>query len=63
MCGIPYHEAVGALVWVANMTRPSLAYTAHTLAKFGDNPGLKHWKAVMKALQYPKRTAILGVTY
>ena len=39
MCGISYREAVGALMWVANMTQPDLAYTAHTLAKFGDNPG------------------------
>ncbi|CAN0306768.1 unnamed protein product [Ascophyllum nodosum] len=50
--GIPYREAMGALMWVANMTRPDLAYTAHTLAKFGHNPGPEHWKAVMKALQY-----------
>ncbi|CAN0295929.1 unnamed protein product, partial [Ascophyllum nodosum] len=45
------------------MTRPDLAYTAHTLAKFGDNPGPEHWKGVMKALQYLKRTSSLGVTY
>ena len=50
-------------MWVANMTRPDLAYTAHTLAKFSDNPGPEHWKAVMKALQYLERTASLGVTY
>ena len=49
MRGIPYREAVGALMWVANMTRPDLAYTAHTLAKFGDNPGPEHWKAVESA--------------
>ena len=60
---ISYREAVGALMWVANMTRPDLAYTAHTLAKFGDNPGPEHWKAVMKALQYLKQPASLGVTY
>ena len=63
MRGIPYREAVGALMWVANMTRPDLAYTVHTLAKFGDNPGFEHWKAVMKALQYLKRTVSLRVTY
>ena len=63
MRGIPYREAVGAFMWVANMTRPDPAYTAHTLAKFGDNPGPEHWKAVMKALQYLKRTASLGVAY
>ena len=50
MRGIPYREAVGVLMWVANMTRPELAYTTHTLASFGDNPGPEHWKAVMKAL-------------
>ncbi|CAN0477556.1 unnamed protein product, partial [Ascophyllum nodosum] len=61
MRGIPYREAVGALMWVANMTRPDLVFTAHTLAKFGDNPGPEHWKAVMKALQYLKRTASLGL--
>ena len=62
MRGIPYRKAVGALMGVANTTRPDLAYTAHTLAKFGDNPGPEHWKA-MKVLQYLKRTASLGVTY
>ena len=60
MRSIPYREAVGALMWVANMTRPDFAYTAHTLAKFGDNLGLKHGKAVMKALQYLKGTVSLG---
>ena len=63
MRGIPYREALGPLMWVANMTRPDLAYTAHTLAKFGDNPGPERWKTVMKALQYLKRTASLGVRY
>ena len=63
MRGIPYREAVGALLLAANMIRPDLAYTAHTLAKFGDNPGPEHCKAVMKALQYLKQTASLGVTY
>ena len=38
MRGISYREAVGALMWVANMARPDLAYTAYTLTKFGDNP-------------------------
>ena len=39
---IPYRKVVGALMRVANTTRPDLAYTAHTLAKFGDNPGPEH---------------------
>ena len=60
--GIPYREAVGELMWIANMTQPDLAYTANKLATFGDNPGPEHWKTAKKALQYLKRTATLGVT-
>ena len=63
MRGIPYREAVGVLMWVAHMTRPDLAYIAHTLAKFGDNPRPEHLKAVMKALKYPERTASVRPTY
>ena len=63
MRGVPYREAVGALIWVATVTRPDLAYAVHTLAKFGDNLGPTHWKAVLKALQYLRRTGDLGGTY
>ena len=63
MRGTPHREAVGALMWVANMTRPNLGYTAHMLAKFSGNPWPERWKAVMKALLYLKRTASLGITY
>ena len=63
MCGIPYSEVVGALMWVANMTRSDLAFTAHMLAKFGDYLGPEHWKVVMRALQYLKWTVSLVVTY
>ena len=38
MRGIPYREAIGALTWVANMTRTDLAYTVHTLAKLTPGP-------------------------
>ena len=47
MCGIPYREVVGALMWVANMTRPDLAYTVHMLAKVGNNLEPEHWKVVI----------------
>ena len=53
---IPYREAVGALMWVATMTKPDISFAAHNLAKFCDDPGPVHWKAAMKALRYFWRT-------
>ncbi|CAM9169235.1 unnamed protein product [Ascophyllum nodosum] len=60
---ISYREAVGALMWVATMTRPDLSFAAHQLAKFIDNPGPTHWKAAWKTLEYLWRTRNLGITY
>ena len=63
MRDIPYREAVGALMWIATMTRPDLSFAALNVAKFNDNPGQAHWKAVMKAMQYLKRTIHCGIMY
>ncbi|CAM9956983.1 unnamed protein product [Ascophyllum nodosum] len=58
----PYREAVGALMSAATMTRPVVAYAAHQLGKFNDNPGPAHWRAAKRALQYLWRTKDLGRT-
>ena len=48
----PYREAVGALMWTATMTRPDNACAVRAVARFCENPGPPHKKAVMKILQY-----------
>ena len=63
MCVTPYREAVGALMWAATMTRPDVAYAAHQLGKFNDNPGRIHWRAAKRALQYLWRTNDVGITH
>ncbi|CAM9969543.1 unnamed protein product [Ascophyllum nodosum] len=52
MRSTPYREAVGALMWAATMTRPDVAYAAHQLGRFNDNPRPAHWRAANRALQY-----------
>ena len=59
----PYREAIGALMWAATMTRPDVAYAAHQLRKFNDNPGPAHWRAAKRALQHLWRTEDVGITY
>ncbi|CAN0174703.1 unnamed protein product, partial [Ascophyllum nodosum] len=45
---LPYREAVGALMWAATMTRPDIACAVRAVARFCENPGLAHKKAVIK---------------
>ena len=47
-----YQKAVGALVWTATMTRPDIACAVRAAARFCENPGPAHKKAVIKMLQY-----------
>jgi len=63
MENIPYREAVGALMWAATMTRLDIASAVREVAKFSDNPGRAHWKAVRRILQYIARTKDRGITY
>jgi hypothetical protein len=56
MLGKPYRELVGALQWLALATRPDIAYTASSLARFGRDPGPAHWDAAKRVLRYLKGT-------
>ena len=62
MRATPYREAIEALMWAATMTRPDVAYAAHQLGKFNDNPGPAHWRAAKMALKYLWRTNDVGIT-
>ena len=58
-----FREAVGALMWPATMTRPDIACAVRAVARFCENPGPAHKKAVMKILQYLLHTEEWGITY
>ena len=60
---IPYREAVGSLLWVANGTRPDVAYAVSQVAKYMSNPGMEHWTAVKRIFRYLKGTSELKLTY
>ena len=59
----PYREAVGALMWTATMTPPDIACAVRAVARFCENPGPAHKKAVMKILQYLLHTKEWEITY
>jgi len=49
---IPYHSAVGSLLFVALGIHPNISYTVCTLAHFAHNPGQKHWNGVKSVIHY-----------
>ena len=63
MTKITYREAVGALMWTLTMTRPDISSAVRAVAKLCENPGMAHWKAVVKILQYVRRAPERGTTY
>ncbi|CAM9801393.1 unnamed protein product, partial [Heterosigma akashiwo] len=51
-----YRSMVGTLAWVANWTRPELAFAVHKLQRIQSNPEPKHFEAVQRAFRYLKGT-------
>ena len=45
------------------MTSPDISSGVRTMDKFCENPGLTHWKVVVKILKYVQRTPARGITY
>ena len=63
MTKIPYRKAVGALIWTFTMTRPDISSVVRTVAKFCESSGMANWKAVVKILQYVRRTPEREISY
>lgn len=63
LCGQPYREAIGALMYLMVGTRPDIAFPVGKLAKYVENPGVNHWQAVKRLLRYIIHTKTLGLRY
>ena len=55
--GVPYRNAIGALLWPAVMTRPDIFYSVIQVAKYCERPTIDHWEAAMKVMRYLKGTS------
>jgi hypothetical protein len=63
MQNIPYHEAVGSLMYASLGTHPNITYTVQAISQFSKNPGLPHWDAVKRIFWYLKGTKELWLSY
>ena len=60
---IPYRELIGALLFLARVTRPDICYAVTKLAQFNQCHSQEHWKAAKVILRYLATTPNLGLSY
>ena len=58
---IPYLSAIGALMYLANCTRPDIAFLVNLLARYSSAPTLRHCNGVKHLLRYLRGTSDIGL--
>lgn len=53
---IPYQEAVGSLLYLAQATRPDIAFAVNDVSRFNTTYTMAHWKAVKRIMRYLRGT-------
>ena len=60
---VPYLSAIGALLYLAQCTRPDIAFSVNLLARFTSAPTRRHWNGMKHILRYLHQTIDLGLFY
>jgi hypothetical protein len=58
-----YARLIGELQFIANATRPDIAYAISRLSSYTANPTLQHVSALKRVLRYLSGTRSYGITY
>ena len=58
-----FAKLLGELQFLANCTRPDIAFTVNRLASYTANPSLQHFAAIKRVLRYLAGTKDQGLTY
>jgi hypothetical protein len=59
----PIREAIGALMYLANATRPDMAFSVNNLARHVAKPTKALWTAIQRILKYLKGTTHFGLKF
>ena len=60
---VPYLSAIGALMYLANSTRPDIAFAVNLLARFSSCPTRRHWNGIKHIFRYLQGTSDMGLFY
>ena len=56
-------EILGALMYLANCTRPDIAFAVNLLARYSAAPTIRHWNGVKDIFRYLQGTKDLGLFF
>lgn len=60
---VPYQEAVGSLLFIAQGTRPDIAQAVNEVSRFNNCHTKSHWTAVKRIMRYLRHTSDAKLTY
>ena len=60
---VPYLSAIGALLYLAQCTRPDIAFSVNLLARYSSEPTQRHWAGIKNIFRYLRGTVDLGLFY
>jgi hypothetical protein len=60
---IPYVAAIGALMYLANTTRPDISFAVNLLARYSHEPVRRHWSGLKMIMRYLRGTEDMGLFY
>jgi hypothetical protein len=60
---VPYLSVIGALMCLANCTRPDIAFSVNLLARYNSAPTRRHWNMVKHVLHYLRGTTDMRLFY
>ncbi len=60
---VPYRQAIGSLLYLANGTRPDISYAVNALSRKQANYTMEDWYKVKRIFRYLRGTVNLGIKY
>ena len=60
---LEYSRVIGSLMYLTSCTRPDIANAVSKLSRYTSNPGIDHWKGIVRVLKYLRFTRNHGLHY
>lgn len=60
---LKYSQLIGSLLYIANKSRPDIAYAVGRLSRYTHNPSGEHWTALERVFKYLRGTLDYSLTY